>query len=49
MDWVKVLDYFKSSQHILNVQEITNIKSNMNNNRTIFIWDHLQNFYKLDF
>jgi hypothetical protein len=49
MDWLKVLSYFKSGQHLSNTQEITNIKLNMNNKRIIFNWDQLQNFYKLDF
>lgn len=48
MDWLKVLGYFKSSQHYDNIEQICNIKANMNDNRTIFIWDHLQKFYKLD-
>lgn len=48
MDWLEVLDSFKSGQHYTNIQHICNIKSNMNDNRTIFIWDHLQKFYKLD-
>jgi len=48
IDWLKVLNYFKTSQHLSNIQEISNIKSNMNNNRIIFNWDHLQNFYKLN-
>lgn len=48
MDWLKVVDYFKSGQHYLNIEQIYNIQANMNNNRTIFIWDHLQTFYKLD-
>jgi len=48
LDWFKVIDYFKSKQHMKNVQQIAAIKSNMNNNRTNFNWDHLQKFYKLD-
>lgn len=48
MDWLKVLGYFKSGQHYDNIEQICNIKANMNDNRTIFIWDHLQKFYKLD-
>ena len=48
MDWLKVLDYFKSGQHYINIQHITDIKKNMNDNRTLFIWDHLQQFYKLN-
>jgi len=48
MDWFKVIGYFKSGQHYANIEQISNIKANMNDNRTIFIWDHLQKFYKLD-
>lgn len=48
LDWFKVLDFFKSGQHMKNVQQITTIKFNMNDSRKIFSWDHLQNFYKLD-
>ena len=47
-DWLKVLDYFKLGQHYDSIKEISNIKSNMHDNRVMFIWDHLQNFYKLD-
>lgn len=48
IDWFKVLDYFKSGIHMSKIENITKIKLNMNDNRTIFNWDHLQNFYKLD-
>jgi len=48
LDWIKVLEYFKIGTHMQNVENISNIKSNMNDKRTIFTWDHLQNFYKLD-
>jgi LAGLIDADG endonuclease len=48
MDWINVLNFFKLEQHMSNVKQISDIKSNMNNKRTIFTWDHLQNFYKLD-
>lgn len=49
-DWLKILDYFKSSSHKPTnfIKEIILIKSNMNNNRTEFNWDHLNNFYNLD-
>ena len=49
-DWIKVLNYFKSDtlKHKNNIQEIIIIKSNMNNARTNFIWDHLNKFYNLD-
>nr|YP_010555462.1 LAGLIDADG endonuclease [Ramaria rubella]UYR22210.1 LAGLIDADG endonuclease [Ramaria rubella] len=30
------------------IDHIISIKSNMNDKRTIFIWDHLQKFYNLD-
>jgi len=48
-DWLKILDYFKLGLHTTKsaIDEIITIKSNMNNKRTIFIWDHLQNFYDL--
>jgi hypothetical protein len=49
-DWIKVLDWFKSDQfkHKSNIEEIILIKSCMNDNRTIFTWDHLNKFYNLD-
>ena len=49
-DWLKVLEYFKDGQfkHTKYIEEIKLIKSNMNDNRTVFIWDHLKNFYNLD-
>ena len=49
-DWIKILKYFKSGQfkHKSNIEEIILIKSNMNDKRTIFTWDHLNDFYNLD-
>ena len=49
-DWIKVLNYFKQSQfkHSLNIDKIIEIKSCMNNKRTVFNWDHLNKFYDLD-
>ena len=49
-DWIKVLDYFKSGQfkHKDNIEKIISIKSCMNDKRTVFTWDHLNNFYNLD-
>lgn len=49
IDWMKVLDLFNNSEHKteLGKEKILNIKSNMNDKRTVFTWDHLQNFYKL--
>lgn len=57
LDWVKALDLFynkrvkglKRAKNIpinsLILKEIRIIKSNINKNRKIFIWDHLKNFY----
>lgn len=52
-DWIKVLDYFKSGpfKHkgsASNIEKIILIKSNMNDKRTVFTWEHLNNFYNLD-
>lgn len=49
-DWEKVIRLFEqgSFNHKLNMDYIKHIKSNMNNKRTIFTWDHLQNFYNLN-
>jgi hypothetical protein len=50
IDWLKVLNLFKNGEHKnkTGLDKINSIKLNMNDNRTIFIWDHLQNFYKLE-
>jgi Cytochrome C and Quinol oxidase polypeptide I/LAGLIDADG endonuclease len=48
IDWLKVLGFFKSGQHYANIEHMSIFKDNMNDNRTIFIWNHLHNFYKLD-
>jgi hypothetical protein len=50
IDWLKVLNLFKNGEHKnkTGIEKLNYIKLNMNNNRTIFIWDHLQNFYKLE-
>jgi hypothetical protein len=49
-DWVKVVELFNqgSFDHKLNMDYVKLIKSEMNDNRTIFVWDHLQNFYNLN-
>ena len=49
-DWIKILDYFKSGRfkHKNNIKKIIIIKSNMNNARINFTWDHLNKFYNLD-
>lgn len=51
IDWLKALNLFKQGEHKINnliANDILEIKSNMNDKRQIFIWDHLQKFYKLD-
>ena len=49
-DWVKVVKLFKQDSLNLkiNINYVKLIKSNMDDKRTIFTWDHLQNFYKLN-
>lgn len=48
-DWTKVLSFFNRKVHTKpeSIIEIVEIKSKMNNNRTDFTWDHLNNFYVL--
>lgn len=50
IDWLEVLKIFKKGEHTnkSSIEKIISIKANMNEKRTIFIWDHLQNFYNLD-
>ncbi|MBV8801667.1 MAG: cbb3-type cytochrome c oxidase subunit I [Gammaproteobacteria bacterium] len=40
-DWCKILSYFEKEIQWQNVEDICNIKSNMNQYRTIFQWNHL--------
>lgn len=49
-DWVNIVELFNkgSFDYKLNMNYVKQIKSNMNDNRTIFVWDHLQNFYNLN-
>lgn len=42
LDWCKVLSYFEQGTHIENTAHIVEIKSQMNQYRTVFNWDHLQ-------
>jgi len=46
-DWLAVLNYFENKQHKIKYNEIVKNKSSMNDRRTFFCWNHLQNFYKL--
>ena len=41
-DWCKVLDYFEQGTHMENKEHIVKIKSQMNQLRTVYNWDHLQ-------
>ena len=49
LDWIEVVDMFDRKEH--NTEEgkkkIVKIKSGMNNSRTDFTWNHLQNFYNV--
>lgn len=49
LDWMKVVDMFDKKEHKTDEgkEKIVKIKSGMNNFRTNFTWDHLQNFYNL--
>ena len=50
MNWLEVFDLFrirfKSSQD--NIDKILKLKSQMNDKRTVFTWNHLNEFYNLD-
>lgn len=50
IDWMKVLDLFNKGEHrtMLGKEKIIEIKSNMNNKRTDFTWDHIQSFYNIN-
>jgi hypothetical protein len=41
LDWCRVLHYFEAGTHMENKIHIVNIKSQMNQRRTHFNWDHL--------
>ena len=48
-DWLKVLVFFENGKikHKDYIENAINIKMAMNNNRKIYVWDHLKNFYSL--
>lgn len=50
-DWVKVVNIFKKGEHKskTGMEKIIQIKSLMNDKRTNFVWDHLQDFYDLKY
>jgi hypothetical protein len=49
LDWMEVIDMFDRNEHKTNEgkEKIVKIKSGMNNYRTTFTWNHLQNFYNV--
>lgn len=53
IDWLKAFETFKKVSNLNNksediFHEVLSIKEKINSRRTIFIWDHLKNFYNLD-
>ena len=48
-DWMKIVSIFEKGQHKnqKGIEKIVEIKSLMNDRRTNFTWDHLQDFYNL--
>ena len=49
LNWMEVVDMFNRKEHNTDEgkEKIVKIKSGMNNYRTNFTWDHLQNFYNV--
>lgn len=50
-DWQKAFNIYKEGNHLKDKMinpQILNLKANMNDNRSLFVWDHLQEFYKLN-
>ena len=48
-DWMKIVNIFQKGEHKdkEGIKKIVQIKSLMNDKRTNFVWDHLQDFYNL--
>lgn len=47
ISWQKVLNIMIKKEQTKKLEEINNLKNNMNSKRTYLNWDHLRNFYKL--
>lgn len=47
LDWCQVVDIFAQSRHKLEISRIVDLKSNMNDKRKYFVWDHLAKFYSV--
>lgn len=49
ISWMNILDLFVKGEHKTQAgkAKIVEVKSTMNDRRTLFTWDHLQNFYSL--
>lgn len=49
LDWLKILEFKKTGKYDqIFLNKVIEIKNNMNNKRTFFVWDHLQGFYNLE-
>lgn len=45
ISWQKVLNIMIKKEQVKKLEEINDLKNNMNNKRSYFNWDHLKNFY----
>ena len=49
-DWLQILDSFKTGEYKQQkkIEHIITIKQRLNERRSLFTWNHLNNFYNLD-